>query len=128
MRVLLDTHAFLWWLTEPERLSDRSRDVIGDESTAVHVSAVTAYELAYKAERGRLSLPERPGAYVTSRLASNGFDALGLTVLHALRAAELPAIHRDPFDRMLIAQAQSEGIALVTADPAITRYDVETIW
>jgi PIN domain nuclease of toxin-antitoxin system len=128
VRVLVDTHAFLWWLTDPERLSDRSREVLADPDNVILVSAVTGYELAYKASRGFLHLPESPARFEMDRIAVNGFDGLALEVIHAVRAAELPLIHRDPFDRMLIAQAQTEGISIVTIDPAITRYDVETIW
>ncbi len=128
MKVLIDTHAFLWWVLDAARLSDECRLILGDTDNIVLVSAVSGYELAYKAERGGLTLPEPAQSYVTSRLDANRFDPLAVEMSHALRAAVLPPIHRDPFDRMLIAQAQVEGIPLLTADPAITRYDVETIW
>jgi PIN domain nuclease of toxin-antitoxin system len=128
VKVLLDTHAFLWWLLDTPQLSDPCRRILGDPTSTVLVSAVTGYELAYKAERGRLSLPESPQSYVPSRIRANGFDPLSIDMAHAVRAANLPLIHGDPFDRILIAQAQIEGIPLLTADPAITRYDVETIW
>ena len=128
MRALLDTHVFLWWVLDASQLSDECRRILGDSANTVLVSAVSAYELAYKAERGRLVLPESPQSYVLSRLDANGFDPLALELSHALRAASLPPIHRDPFDRMLIGQAQVEGIPLITADPAIALYDVETIW
>lgn len=128
MRVLLDTDVFLWWVLDTSQLSDECRRILSESSNTVLVSAVSACELAYKAERGRLVLPESPQSYVQSRLNANGFDPLGLELSHALRAATLPPIHRDPFDRMLIGQAQVEGIPLVTADPAIGQYDVETIW
>ncbi len=128
MKALLDTHVFLWWVLDTAELSQECRRILGETGNTVYFSAVSAYELAYKAERGRLVLPESPSSYVMSRLDANGFDPLDLEMSHAVRAASLPPIHRDPFDRMLIAQAQVEGIPLLTADPAISRYDVETIW
>lgn len=128
MRALLDTHTFLWWLLDLPRLSPECRRILDDGANEVLLSAVSGYELAYKARQGRLTLPEPPEIYVQSRLAANGFGALSIGLNHALRAAILPQIHRDPFDRLLIAQAQLEGIPIVTADPTISRYDVEVIW
>lgn len=128
MRALLDTHAFLWWVLDDPRLSDESRRVIQAASNDVLVSAATAHEIAIKTASGKLKLPQPPDSYVPGRIASEGFEPLPIEVVHALRAGRLPPIHRDPFDRLLIAQAQIEGIPIITADPAIGRYDVETIW
>ena len=128
MRALLDTHTFLWWLLDAPRLSDECRRVLADGTNEILLSAVSGYELAYKAHVGRLTLPESPGAYVRSRLEASGFEALSIELNHALRAASLPVIHRDPFDRLLVAQAQLEGLPIMTADPAIAQYDVEVIW
>lgn len=128
MRVLLDTHAFLWWLLEDQRLSPVARDTIADPGIDVLVSPVSAWEIAIKAADGRLDLPEPSRTYVPSRMAANRFGELPITLDHCLRTAELPLIHRDPFDRLLVAQAQAEDLPLVSGDPAITRYDVETIW
>ncbi len=128
MRALLDTHAFLWWVLDDPKLSSECRRILGDGANDVFLSAVSGYELAYKASHGRLTLPEAPDGYVRSRLASNGLEALAIEMGHALRAASLPLIHRDPFDRLLIAQAQLEGLPIITADPAIAQYEVEVIW
>ena len=128
MRVLLDTHTFLWWILDAPKLSADSRRILGDGANDVLFSAVSGYELAYKVNQGRLTLPETPHVYVRSRLAASGFGALAIELDHALRAATLPMIHRDPFDRLLVAQAQLEDIPIVTADPAIAQYDVEVIW
>lgn len=128
MRVLLDTHVFLWWVLEDPRLSPVARETITDPDVDVLVSPVSAWEIAIKAADRRLSLPEPPLTYVPSRMAANDFHELPITMDHCLRTAELPGIHRDPFDRLLVAQAQAERIPLVSGDPAITRYDVETIW
>ena len=128
MRVLLDTHTFLWWVLEDQRLSQPARDTIVDPDVDVLVSPVSAWEIAIKAAHGRLDLPEPARTYVPSRMAACHFHELPVTVNHCLRTADLPVMHRDPFDRLLVAQALAEGIPLVTDDAAITRYDVETIW
>ncbi|MBA3876892.1 MAG: PIN domain nuclease [Anaerolinea sp.] len=128
MRALLDTHTFLWWVLDAPRLTADCRTILDDGANDVLFSAVSGYELAYKVSQGRLVLPEVPDVYVRSRLAVNGFEALSIELDHALRAASLPMIHRDPFDRLLIGQAQAEGLPIITADPAIAQYDVEVIW
>lgn len=128
MRALLDAHAFIWWVLDTPKLSDPCRDILANGENEVLLSVASAYEIAYKAARGRLTLPDAPEAYIQSRLAANGFGSLAVKLSHALRAGTLPSIHRDPFDRMLVAQAQIEGLPILTADPAISRYDVETIW
>jgi PIN domain nuclease of toxin-antitoxin system len=128
VRVLLDTHVFLWWVLEDSRLTDLARETITDPKVDVLVSPVSAWEIAIKAADGRLDLPEPSRTYVPSRIAANDFHELPVTIDHCLRTADLPRIHRDPFDRLLVAQAQAEALPLVSGDPAISRYDVETIW
>jgi PIN domain nuclease of toxin-antitoxin system len=128
VRALLDAHAFIWWVLDMPNLSDRCRGIVSDGENEIVLSAASSYEIAYKAEQGRLTLPETPEAYMRDRLAANGFVSMPIELGHALRAATLPKIHGDPFDRMLVAQAQLERLPILTADPAITRYDVETIW
>ena len=126
--VLLDTHAFLWWLSGDERLPPGSRDVIGDEGTVVWVSAASAWEICTKVRIGKL-----PGARVVAQdvgasLVSQGFSPLSVTVEHAQRAGNLPGPHRDPFDRMLIAQAQSLDIPLVSNEKLFDGYGIRRIW
>ncbi len=128
MRVLLDTHAVLWWNVDDARLSDAARDLIRDGRNDVIVSAASVWEIAIKSARGRLDLPSAVEPYVEDRLRRNRWSTLPIDVRHVIRAAALPEHHRDPFDRALIAQAQVEGLPIVTTDAAITRYDVETIW
>lgn len=128
MRVLLDTHAFLWWNLDDPSLSAAARAVIEDGGNDIFVSAATAWEIAIKAERGRLELPVAPARFVPDRMALHGFDELPIGVSHALRAGELPQIHSDPFDRLLVAQSQLEDLPVVTADPAIGRYDIDVLW
>ena len=129
MRVLLDTHAFLWWTSEGGRnLSDRARDLLSDSSTDAVVSVASAWEIAIKVASGRLEIEGDPEQWVPERIHRYGFSAMPVELAHALRAGRLPAIHGDPFDRLLVAQARVEGIPIVTSDPAISRYDVEVIW
>ena len=128
MRVLLDTHAFLWWDLDDVRLSDTARGIIADSATQVVVSAASIWEVAIKAGKGRIDLPSDLDAYVDDRLRRYRWVVLPIDERHAVRAAGLPMIHTDPFDRMLVAQGQLEGIPIVTTDAEVTRYDVETIW
>lgn len=128
MRALLDAHAFIWWVLDTPRLSDECRRILADGTNDIVVSVASSYEIAYKASQGRLTLPEPPTEYVRSRLVANGFTSLPIDLGHALRAASLPRIHGDPFDRMLVAQAQIEDLPILTADPVIGLYDVATIW
>ena len=128
MRALLDSHAFIWWVLDMPNLSDDCRAILEDGANEILLSVASAYEITYKVTQGRLTLPDEPAEYLRSRLIANGFESLPIDLPHALRAATLPRIHGDPIDRLLVAQAQIEGLALLTADPAIGRYDVETIW
>lgn len=126
MRVLLDTHVFLWLLTEPERLGEHLR-VVEDRRNALLVSAVSSWEIAIKHALGRLPLPEPPERYVPERLRAIGAEALAIEHTHALAVAALPPLHGDPFDRLLVAQAGLLAVPIVTADPAVAQYPVETL-
>lgn len=123
MRLLLDTHAFLWWLSDWDHLADDAVAVIADPANEVFVSAVSGWEIGVKKAEGRLTAPDNLAAVVEDRR----FRHLHLTFRHADRAANLPMHHRDPFDRMLVAQAQAEGLVLVTRDARIPLYDVLTM-
>lgn len=127
--MLLDTHVFLWWASERgARLSDRVRDLLTDGATEVAFSVVSAWEIAIKVGGGRMELPGDVERYLPDRLRHHGFELMPIQLSHAFRAGSLPRLHGDPFDRMLVAQAQVEGLPILTADPAISRYEVETIW
>ena len=128
MRLLLDTHCFLWMQATPEKLAPRVRRRLEDPNTELILSAASAWELAIKVELGKLSLPIEVARYVPTRMAQHGIQALPIDIGHALRAAALPPHHRDPFDRLLVAQAQSERIAIVTADHQLEAYDVRVLW
>lgn len=126
--LLLDTHALLWWLVDDVRLSRPARAAIADPDRLVYASAASAYELAFKSTLGRLTAPWPVERWLPAQLRLNGLMAFAISTAHAAHAGSLPMHHRDPFDRLLVAQAQLESLAIVTADPAIARYDVETIW
>lgn len=128
MRALLDTHTFLWWNMDDPQLSELARRVIADGGNELFFSAASAWEIAIKAARGKIILPEAPEKYVASRLAQHRFQPLPVQLSHALRVYDLPEVHRDPFDRLLIVQSQMENLPILTADENIRRYAVETIW
>jgi PIN domain nuclease of toxin-antitoxin system len=122
-RLLLDTHIFLWWRGEPSRLSAEVQSRIA-AADIVFVSAASAWEVAIKVSVGRLNLP----GTVEDGVHASGFEKLLITFPHAEHAAKLPLHHRDPFDRMLVAQAQAEGLTLVTHDRLLEPYRVEILW
>ncbi len=122
-RLLLDTHVFLWCLSNVPELAEAVRAQIADPRNDIFVSAITGWEIAVKRAKGRLTAPDNLGALVAER----GFAHLPLTLHHAEQAGNLPLHHRDPFDRFLIAQAQAEGLVLVTRDVRIPLYGVRTL-
>ncbi len=127
MKVLLDTQCWLWMRAAPQRLSARSRRLLTDPATELRLSAASVWELAIKVGLGKIRLPEPLAEFVTARLAEDGVEPLPVHHTHAMRVAELPAHHRDPFDRLLVAQAQIESLSLLTADRQLEAYDVAVI-
>jgi len=125
MRLLVDTHCWLWMHVDPDRFSAETLGLLEDADNELLLSAASAWEIAIKYALGRLPLPACPERYVPSRMKSSGTTGLPVEHVHALRVAELPHHHRDPFDRLLVAQAQIEDIAILTADPQFGLYDVE---
>ena len=123
MRLLLDTHVFLWCLSDAPRLAATARAAIVDPGNDIFVSAVTGWEIAVKRAKGTLTAPDN----LSAQIEEKGFTHLPLTFHHAEQAGKLPWHHRDPFDRFLIAQAQAEGLVLVTRDTHIRRYPVRTL-
>ena len=123
MRLLLDTHVLLWSLTEPQKLSRRTRDALEDPQNEVFASSVSGWEIAVKRALGKLNAPDNLEAGVKEQ----DFTPLNLTFLHAEQAGALPPHHGDPFDRMLIAQAQVEGLIVVTRDARIPLYGIRTM-
>jgi len=124
VKLLLDSHTFLWWLAEDPKLSAGARQAVADPSSTVHVSAATVWELSIKASLGKLDLD---GADLVEEIEENDFVELPMTARHSLAAATLARHHNDPFDRMLIAQARIEGLTIVTRDPAFRAYGVATL-
>lgn len=123
MRLLLDTHVLLWWLADDSQLGDEARAAIADGDTLVAVSAASAWEIAIKQQRGKLDAPDD----LVARLEQHRFEPLAVTFAHALRAGALDRLHDDPFDRMLVAQAELEGLTVVTRNPSIARYGVPVL-
>ena len=128
MRLLLDTHVFLWWASDAAELSDRVRELIGDEHNEIVFSVVSGWEIVIKSALGRLEVPEPADTYISSRVTSFGFTVLPVHLRHVLALTGLPDVHADPFDRLLVAQARTEGIAVLSRDERMRGYPVELIW
>jgi PIN domain nuclease of toxin-antitoxin system len=128
MRFLVDTHAYFWWVTEDTQLSKDARAAISDEGNEVIVSAVIAWELATKVRFGKWPTAVALAANIENEIAADRFSHLPITLEHARVAGFLPSRHRDPFDRMLAAQAQVEALGLITADPVFGDFGVHVIW
>jgi PIN domain nuclease of toxin-antitoxin system len=126
MRVLLDTHVLLWGLTQETRLSQKVRSLL--PAADLWVSVASIWEIITKANVGKLTLPTPAGAFLTAHLASNGVSVLPISLDHVLRIEGMELHHRDPFDRILIAQSLEESLPIVTADPVFQKYPVELIW
>ena len=128
MRLLLDTHAFLWWVINDKRLSQAARWAIADEDNDVLVSAVSAWEITTKHRIGKLPESEALVENMIGTIALEGFEELPITVDDAVRAGQLTGHHSDPFDRMLIAQALARNIPLISNEPLFDRYGVRRLW
>ena len=128
MRLLLDTVTFLWLVGEPDALSIRAREAIVDPGNEVLLSAVSTWEIGIKHALGRLPLPEPVDRFVPTERERHGVDSLPLDEESTLQLTKLPALHRDPFDRMLICQAIARGLVIVTPDRDVRRYPLRTLW
>lgn len=127
MRLLLDTHVWLWMIGPSHRLPEAVRNDLADRENDLFLSAAAVWEIGIKYAAGRLALVSPPSALVPTHLRRSGVRPLPVGIQHALRAAELPMHHRDPFDRLIVAQALEEELTLVTADPRMSAYGVATI-
>ncbi|HMD32557.1 MAG TPA: type II toxin-antitoxin system VapC family toxin [Candidatus Acidoferrales bacterium] len=128
MNFLLDTSILLWALTQPQRLNRPAHEILGGGRGGLCLSAVSVWEIVVKYQLGKLPLPRPPAQCVPDWLKTGDIQPLDVSQYHALAVADLPMHHQDPFDRMLIAQARTEGMVLLTADRMFEKYDVETIW
>jgi PIN domain nuclease of toxin-antitoxin system len=128
VRILLDTHVFLWWNEANPQLSKKALRILADPANSLVLSVASAWEIAIKTQSGKLRLPEDAATYVPTRAAHYGMEILPIFLPHTLALASLPLLHRDPFDRMLVVQSQIEMLSILTADAAILQYPVATVW
>jgi PIN domain nuclease of toxin-antitoxin system len=128
VRLLLDTHAFLWWVGGSRSLGRRARSAIASGRNECFVSVASGWEIAIKASLGALKVEGALDRFVPEQLAANSFRPLPIELKHCARAADLPFHHRDPFDRLLVAQALEDDLAVVTADPVFAKYGVKRVW
>jgi PIN domain nuclease of toxin-antitoxin system len=128
MYALLDTHTLLWWVTNNSQLSTTVRDIIFNPDNILYLSVASSWEIIIKSNIGKLPLPEPPTQFIQSCLSTNRFESMAITLPHVLQVDTLPAHHKDPFDRILIAQAQVESIPILTTDHLISQYAVQTLW
>ncbi len=128
MKLLLDTHAFLWWDSEPAKLSPTATGLIQDETNEVILSVVSVWEIQIKSQLGKLEIQQPLAEIINSQHTNNGIDILSITLQHVLLLENLPTPHKDPFDRLLIAQAIAENATLVSRDHIFSEYPVSVIW
>ena len=127
MSILIDTHVFLWAAGIEKRLSPSARKLLEDSDQPVFFSAASAWEITIKWAKGRLDLPAPPAQMIDNTLSTAGLSQLSVSIKDAVAVAELPMHHKDPFDRLLVAQARTNGLRLMTADPILEKYDVDVI-
>jgi PIN domain nuclease of toxin-antitoxin system len=127
MRLLLDTQVFLWWVGDAGRLSAKAKRAIAQADNECWLSIASVWEMAIKSSLGKLTIDQPIERFVPEQLAANAFRLLGLDMRHVARAASMPRHHRDPFDRLLVAQAEIEGLTVVTSDGALAAYGIETL-
>lgn len=128
MRILLDTHVWLWLIVEPEQLSKQAAGLVEDAGNELLLSAASSFEIAIKHALDKLRLPSAPARYVPEQIERTGVTPVAIEHGHALAVGALPPHHRDPFDRLLIATAQLEAVPVMTADRQFSPYDVEVLW
>ncbi len=128
MKLLLDTHTFLWWITDDPQISAKALELMGDSQNDLYWSAASTWEVAIKYALGRLPLPDAPTIFLPAELGKNRIESLPIVDTHAFQAGLLPRHHRDPFDRMLVAQAQVETLGIISNDTKIRLYHVNVYW
>jgi PIN domain nuclease of toxin-antitoxin system len=128
MKYLLDTHAFLWFVTDDNRLSSKTKSIIQNSNNEIYFSAASAWEISIKAKLGRLKFGGDLESFIIEQLTENSFGPLAITVSHSLYTGKLPQIHKDPFDRIMISQSKMENMVMITKDKEIREYKVSTVW
>jgi PIN domain nuclease of toxin-antitoxin system len=126
VKYLLDTHIFIWWITDNPKLSPNVRNVISEEVNDLYLSSASIWEMMIKSKLQKLQLTDNPKAFIKEQVKTNSINILDVKMVHSFETYELPDIHKDPFDRMLIAQAKIEKLTIITTDSYIKRYDVNT--
>lgn len=127
MKVLIDTHIFLWAITDNAKLKGARKEVYLDKDNELYLSIASIWEMLIKAGLGKLDLPKPAASYIVKQMGKNRVSALTIRLTHMAELEALPPLHKDPFDRMLVAQARAEKMPLLSADPAIHSYDVEIL-
>ncbi|WPF88378.1 type II toxin-antitoxin system VapC family toxin [Cyanobacterium aponinum AL20118] len=128
MNILLDTHCWLWWLVEPEKLSQTAIATIQNNQNKLYLSVASIWEIGIKYKLGKLDLPISPEILIPQQMQIDKISSLSISVAHALNASILPSYHKDPFDRMLIAQSQLESITIISNDSMFNSYNVQVLW
>ncbi len=128
MKLLLDTHAFIWWDEAPERLGEMARSACFDPQNDLVFSAASEWEIQIKAALGKLALRKPLRQLINDQIQQNGLEVLAVTLDHTVRLDSLSPHHKDPFDRMLVAQALTEGWPMITHDPVLAKYPIQVIW
>ena len=128
MKYLLDTHAFLWFVSDDNKLSPRAKAIIKDHNNEIYFSAASAWEISIKIRLGRLTMEEDLEPFIVAQLAENNFQTIAITIFHSIYTSKLPEIHKDPFDRMIIAQSKAENMSLISKDKNIKKYKVPVVW
>jgi PIN domain nuclease of toxin-antitoxin system len=128
LKLLVDTHCWLWYLLSPEKLNSSARELLQDREHDFYLSTASAWEIVIKYDLGKLEIPLKPTEYIPKRLAILDHFSLPITLAHVLEVEKLPRHHKDPFDRILVAQARVDSLKLITADDILRRYDVPLVW
>jgi PIN domain nuclease of toxin-antitoxin system len=128
MRYLLDTHAFLWFVLDDKRISTEAKSIIADSKNTIYFSAASAWEMAIKTKLARLKIIGDIEPFIIEQLSTNSFVPLSITISHALYTERLPQIHKDPFDRIIIAQSKLEDLPLISKDKKVRKYKLAMIW
>jgi PIN domain nuclease of toxin-antitoxin system len=128
MKYLLDTHAFLWFVLDDKRISTTAKSIIEDSKNTIYFSAASAWEMAIKTKLARLKIIGDFESFIIDQLSTNSFVPLSITISHSLYTERLPQIHKDPFDRIIIAQSKLENLALISRDKTIGKYKVALVW
>jgi PIN domain nuclease of toxin-antitoxin system len=128
MRLLVDTQAFLWWVDDSSKLSRKARRAIAEPGNECLFSLASCWEMAIKSSLAKLRLDQPIDTFIPAQLSANRFSLLEIGFRHTARVAKLPFHHRDPFDRLLVAQALEQGLTIVTSDPVFPKYGVKRLW